>query len=640
MDTYLYGIGPRTEKYIAENHELVVRGILDGYRKNGEFCGIPVLALENISTENTKIIIVARPASARIIYARIKDFCIERKIEIYDVNGNKMEPEQNDRQLEPEKIDIKKLYMEIDRHDVVSFDIFDTLLVRKCGSVEKLFMYVAVKNGLSRRFVEERVRAEKELSQTKVPDIEDIYQVLGVNMALSQEQARWIMLEEIEAEKKFLVVRKEMVNAFRYAAAKGKQVVFISDMYLRRRVLEEILLEKGLNGYTDLFVSSEYGTDKARNLFDIAINKTAGKNMLHIGDDEYKDQECARIHGMDVFPVWPITEAVGWNLASPETIGYSLLGPALFSFALWLDARLREDGITRIYFSARDGYVIKQVFDMAQQSAEVHSKKEPIVSEYLLTSRSLTAAASLSGEEDIRRIMRMSFDGRPEEMLKKRFYLDAEEILPCEDYEDLENYILRHMEVILKKSKCLRDKYSRYLQSTGIQQCKTAAIFDFVSAGTCQLCLECITGSRLYGYYYETVDNGRPCKNALCKKGFIQDIGGDKYSCDNYFYIETLIKETVPTLREIDDTGAVVYGREYLSNFQKEIIRTVQAEAVKYVRDRLELVPDRKFNSGEARENALRLRCITTKFLEEDEPFINYDAFSNREIKEQRLANG
>ena len=67
---------------------------------------------------------------------------------------------------------------------------------------------------------------------------------------------------------------------------------------------------------------------------------------------------------------------------------------------------------------------------------------------------------------------------------------------------------------------------------------------------------------------------------------------------------------------------------------QKEIIRTVQTEAVKYVRDRLELVPDRMFEPEEAREHALRLKWITTKFLGGDMDFINYDAFTNREIRE------
>lgn len=635
MDTYLYGIGPRTEKYIAEHPEQAIKGILDGYRNNGEFCGIPVLNLKDISTKYTRIVIVARPASARIIYARIKPFCIERGIEIYDVNGRKMKPEENGWRPEAEKIKIdkEKLYMEIDRHDLVSFDIFDTLLIRKCGGVEKLFLYVAVKNGLSCKFVEERGRAEKELSKSMVPDIEDIYQVLADHLSISQEESRRILLEEIEAEKKFLVVRRELVEVFRYAVAKGKKVVLISDMYFSRKVLAEILSAKGIVGYTDLFISSEYSTDKAGNLYDIAISKNTGKNMLHIGDDEYRDHECARGHGMDVFPVWSTTETVGWNLTNPETIGYSLLGPALFSFALWLDFRLREDGIDRICFFARDGYLLKQIFDMVERSIEGHGIKKPVTSEYLLISRSLATAASLAGEDDIRRVMELSFDGGLDEMLKKRFYLNSEEILPRETNVNPEEYILQHTKAILKRSKRLRENYRKYLEKTGIKQHGKTAVFDFVSTGTCQVCLERITGNRLYGYYYETADNGTSCKSVLNKKGFIQDIGS-RYSCDNYFYIETLIKETVPTLREIDDTGTVVYGKECMKDLQKEIIKTVQTEAVKYVRDMLELVPDRKFEPEEAREHALRLKWITTKFLGGDMNFINYDAFTNREIRE------
>lgn len=635
MNTYLYGIGPRTKTYMAEHPDMPINGILDGYRCDGEFCGIPVLALDKISTENTKIIIVARPASARIIYDRIKEFCIERNVEVYDVNGRRMELEKNDWQLKAEKIkiDTEKLYIEIDRHDVVSFDIFDTLLVRKCGSIEKLFSYVAVKNGLSYKFVEERIRAEKELSQNMVPNIEDIYQRLADNLSISKEESCQILLEEIEAEKKFLVTRREMAKALRYAVTKGKEVVLISDMYLSCKVLERILQEKGIDGYTNLFVSSEYGTDKAGNLFPIAVNKTAGENMLHIGDDEYRDYECAMRHGIDVFPVWSGTETTGWNLASPETIGYSLLGPALFSFALWLDFKLREDGINRIYFSARDGYLIKQIFDMVEQDFKAHDIKEPIASEYLLISRSLVTAASLWRKDDIRRVMEMSFDGEADEMLKRRFYLDKEEILPFEKNIDPETYILQHTKAILKKSKMLRDNYWKYLEGTGIKQSGRAAIFDFVAAGTCQMGLERIIGNPLYGYYYEIADNGASYKNVLHKKGFIQDIGGNRYSCDNYFYIETLIKETVPTLREIDDIGTAVYGKECMNASQKEIIKTVQMEVIKYAKDRLEFMPNRKFEPEEARENVFRLKWINLKLFQDDMVFTNYDAFSNREIR-------
>ena len=634
MNIYLYGIGPRTKKYIAEHQDISIVGILDGYRNFGEFCGIPVLALEEISTENSKIIIIARPASARIIYARIKEFCAKRGIGIYDVDGRKMETEEYNQRAEAEKIDMEKLYTEIDKHDVVSFDIFDTLLVRKCGSAEKLFAYVAVKNGMPQKYVEERIKVEKILSLVMTPDIDSIYQTLADNMQFSREKVQQILSEEIEAEKKFLVLRRELAEAFHYAVFKGKRVILISDMYLNCKVIEEILSEKGIDGYTKMFVSSEYGTDKAGSLFDIAVDKTVGKNMLHIGDDKYRDYECAKKHGIDVFLIQPGTESVGWNLSSPETIGSSLLGPALFSFALWLDHRLREDGVNRIYFSARDGYLIKQIFDLVEQDAEAHGRKKPIVSEYLLTSRSLAVAAALRGEEDIRKVMELSFDGRPDEMLRTRFYLKSRDILPYENHVSAEAYILQHRNSILDRSRHLRENYWKYLERTGIRKTEKAAFFDFVSTGTCQMCLERITGSRLYGYYFETVDDGMLCKNDLYKNGFIQDIGGGKYSCDNYFYIETLIKETVPTLQEIDNTGKAVYRKKSMKKFQKEIIRTVQAEAVNYARDRLELVSDRKFQPEEAREHVYRLRWITTKFLGAEMDFVNYDAFTNREIRE------
>lgn len=635
MGLYLYGIGPRTENYVAGNPGLVIDGILDGYRDKGAFCGIPIVALENISTENSKIVIVARPASARIIYARIQEFCIENGVEICDVHGKRMESEENDWQVETDKIiiDSEKLYREIDRHDVISFDIFDTLLVRKCGSAEELFAYVAAKNGLSPQFVEERTRAEKLLSQSMVPDLEDIYNALADKMPMSHDEGRRILLGEIEAEKKFLTARKKLVEAFHYAIKKRKQIFLVSDMYLRSKILEGILSAKEIKGYRKLFVSCEYGTDKAGNLFDIMLSESAGGNVLHIGDDEYRDCECARRHGMDVFPVCSPTETAGWDFTSPETMGYSLLGPALYFFVLWLDARLREDGVKRIYFLSRDGFLIRQIFDMVEQAIEKNGVTEPIISEYLLVSRSLATAASVSGEEDIRRVMKIPFDGGAEELLMNRFYLTEEEILPYEEGDDAGKYILRHAKKIIPKSHHLKDNYVKYLEKAGMTRPEKAAIFDFVSTGTCQMCLERILGKSFYGYYYESVEDTESNKNNLYIKGFIQEVGS-QYSCDNYFWIETLIKETVPTLREIDDTGKPVYGREYMETSQKEIIKTVQTEAKQYAADRLKLIPRKGFTLEEARLYALRMRQITTKYFVDGQGLQHYDAFANREMKE------
>lgn len=635
MSMYLYGIGPRTESYIAENCSLAIDGILDGYREKGEFCGIPIVALEDISTENSKIIIVARPASARIIYARIQEFCMKNRVEICDVNGERMGLEESDWRAEADKtrIDTEKLYREIDRHDVVSFDIFDTLLVRKCGGAEKLYAYVAVKNDLPYGFVEERIRAEKELSQSMVPKLEDIYRALAGKMPMTQEERERILSDEIRAEEKFLTRRKELAEAFHYAVERGKQVFLVSDMFISHKVLEGILSAKGIEGYGKLYVSCEHGTDKAGRLFEKVLGEVSGESVLHIGDDEYRDYECARRYGMDAFLARSLTETVGWDLTSPETVGYSLLGPALYSFALWLDARLREDGINRIYFSARDGFLVKQIFDRVEQAIERDGINGPIQSEYLLVSRSLAVAASLSGEDDIRRTMKSSFDGGPEEMLKMRFHLTAGEILPQEKDEDSEGYILRHGKAILQKSKYMRDNYRKHLEDIGIVKTEKAAIFDFVSTGTCQICLERILGKRLYGYCYETVEDGDAHKGCLYKRGYVQEIGS-QYSCDNYFWIETLIKEPVPTLWEIDGTGKAVYGTECMEESQKEMIRTVQREARRYAEDRLMLMPVRKLTQAEAGTYAHRMGRITTKYFAGGRGFRHYDAFANREMKE------
>ena len=44
--------------------------------------------------------------------------------------------------------------------------------------------------------------------------------------------------------------------------------------------------------------------------------------------------------------------------------GYHKLGPLLLGFSHWLNNKVREEGIEKIYFFSRDGFIMKQSFDL------------------------------------------------------------------------------------------------------------------------------------------------------------------------------------------------------------------------------------------------------------------------------------
>ncbi len=98
--------------------------------------GKPFISIEEaLEKETAAIIIVARATNVSVIYRRISSFCEKENIPAYDILGNRqVSVSENEECALPEKyakissIDVKR---KIRAADVVSFDIFDTLLVRK-----------------------------------------------------------------------------------------------------------------------------------------------------------------------------------------------------------------------------------------------------------------------------------------------------------------------------------------------------------------------------------------------------------------------------------------------------------------------------------------------------------------------------
>lgn len=319
------------------------------------------------------------------------------------------------------------LIEEIDKRKVISFDVFDTLITRNLFTPRDVFYYISIvctkKYGIPlypHRFLPIRQQAELSArSNSGLEDItlDDIYHRLGEMLQLNQQDLELIKQEEITAEKKFCVPREEMFNIYQYALSKGKKVYFVSDMYLPKQVISDLLTQCGYTVDNNLLVSGEYGATKGSGkLFDKLKEKVhhdCGKAeaILHIGDNWAADIESARKNGLSAIyienvhkvvgnyaPVKetfrPFLEATSFDLGTsmmvslishkfydavtpkkylhPESIfagsaynlGYAALGPLLLGTCDWLEKSAKSDGIEHLLFLARDGYIIKQAWDI------------------------------------------------------------------------------------------------------------------------------------------------------------------------------------------------------------------------------------------------------------------------------------
>lgn len=109
-------------------------------------------------------------------------------------------------------------------------------------------------------------------------------------------------------------------------------------------------------------------------------------------------------------------------------IGREVIGPLCYGFARWLTEQAREAGITQLYFLSRDGWLLKQAFDLLPQQLTAG-----LTSHYLYSSRRAVWFASLkedTPEAEFNEILAGASPYIPVADFLTRVFIDPQECLP------------------------------------------------------------------------------------------------------------------------------------------------------------------------------------------------------------------
>ena len=216
------------------------------------------------------------------------------------------------------------LIKQIKEHDIISFDIFDTLVMRRVYVNKDVFRILAQrldpKWGID--FFTARTRAEAELSRETYPYIEEIYEDVVKNCPCLKGQEAALIADELALERELIIPRHEVVEIFNLAKQMGKMVNIVSDMYFHEDTIRSILDGVGIVGYEKLLVSSEYRSSKPQHLFEKYLAELPQGRCLHIGDSEHCDIIPAGKLGIDTFRLKMSTEIYEQteNAAAPQDL--------------------------------------------------------------------------------------------------------------------------------------------------------------------------------------------------------------------------------------------------------------------------------------------------------------------------------
>lgn len=304
--------------------------------------------------------------------------------------------------------------------DLVSFDVFDTILLRCCttpdGVFERAFAitHPPVGRAMAEAFVQHRQLAEISARQaayrrgqgTEVT-VDAIYDHFPVAIfGLEPADRPRLVQAELTAERELCFINPVVLEIVRQARAAGARVGFVSDTYWNNEQLSALLRGAAPDLSWDfLYASCDHGLSKTDGLLGrmLVEQGVPAARTVHLGDNPTADVQAARKLGMrsvHLPQAEPALAAVfqresallpqfcGWNGTSPRLdggartarrlaaqeatgdaafdYGLNVLGPVLAAFDRFVAdrvARLEQQGCrVAVAFLSRDGLAALEVW--------------------------------------------------------------------------------------------------------------------------------------------------------------------------------------------------------------------------------------------------------------------------------------
>ena len=605
---------------------------MDGYKSEGSQFGYPILDIKDIlKKENVVIVVVARPGSCKAIMRRIGASCSENNIAVFDVRGKDLLVESKVVYdfANTECYFKENLIQQIRNVEVVSFDLFDTLIARNILWFEDLVEIIEQKlhnKGVDiRDFVQKRISLEKKLSCGRSPKLEEIYAELLKDLNVEDFNAFELAELEYRTDCELICPRKDMIGLIHQIKKLGKSVYITTDSYYTKQQIEFLLKQNGIDEIDGVIVSCEYDTKKTEKLFEKLIEAAGTSRIIHIGDDIASDIESAMAWGLKSFHIYNTEELLdkvgglglisdNMNLSdririgmfktrlfnSPfqfedsekkitvkdvEDLGYLFIAPIILDFVEWFSEQIDKYKLKNIWFSARDGYLIQKVFALMFPDTK---------SDYFLTSRISAIRAGVDSVSDVKYVDDMKYCGGVEDNLKIRFGIDAEKIDP-RNVEEKNIGLMRYAKVILNVSREKRINYQKYIEKLNVKE-GGIAFFDFVAKGTCQMYIERMLKNPIKGLYFLQLEPEYMKNKKLDILPFYTEKERDKSAIyDNYYILETILTSPDASVEEFDQKGNAKYAKETRNDKDINCIEQVQNGILEYVNKYLSILPYNKW---------------------------------------------
>lgn len=336
------------------------------------------------------------------------------------------------------KLDYEEIFAQVRAADIVSFDIFDTLLLRVVyepgdpffmlewemreafDKPDELYAYYRKE---AERTAREVYTAQQKKRKRLGEDINlgEIYETYARMVDMPTADIEHWMQVEIGAEERVLYANPAIFPIYEKARELGKKIIYVSDMYLPPETVKGALAANGYDAELPLFLSGERRLTKHSGRLWSQVVEELGVDpgtIFHLGDNYNSDITQAEEKGIEAFhydqtkylpraraqQLGRLSEAsANDGLASLahgltrrryvegragkqfwEDLGYEISGPLYFLYLNWMLYRAERLRLDHIYFLARDGYYLQKAYELMRTAWGL-----PLESTYLYASRRL-----------------------------------------------------------------------------------------------------------------------------------------------------------------------------------------------------------------------------------------------------------
>lgn len=318
-------------------------------------------------------------------------------------------------------------------YEIISFDVFDTLILRPFLKPTDLFQLMEIATSID-NFAKIRIDAEAEARKiTKKENFEinifDIYEEIGKYLNID---AKDFINKEFELEETVCYANPYMLDVFNKLKNMGKKIIITSDMYWPKEYLSKLLEKCGYNGFLELFVSCDLQINKGTGKIQKYISKKLKtNNIIHVGDNYNSDIKGSEIANWKTYHYKSCNEyALSRNeliydnsilnsISSAIKVNYLYNGKnewnSFFKYGFYyggmlscgfldyIEQLVKDNGFDKILFMARDSKILFDIYNKYYKTYD---------NDYFIVSRS--SMLEISFEKNIKMFINFYFKLRSE----------------------------------------------------------------------------------------------------------------------------------------------------------------------------------------------------------------------------------